>query len=270
MDIIINTIDVKPDFGGIVINWENTTGKEASVSVTYKDPDDPNKKIRKTFDASKSGKGGVAGLPVEATDFSISVIDGFYNESDAVTFNATPLLEVEFDKTEWSIPGYNADSNEGTIGYSSQGREAFPKGYIVAIFDGIYDTSNTASFWSSSWSPQKQYPHWYIVDLGKESIISRVALMGRMRTANTADNRAQKGHQILTCTSAGATDPGNSEVWQWEDQGIYNFDPTKTDIQSSRLLNNPTARYIKVYFPVDKKGTGNDAMIGEMWVYGSH
>jgi len=263
-EMVVNTVKATADFGGIKVEWTNdwtneVDGKSATILVSYLLND---KETVQRINASKSGVNSISGIPAEATDFKISVVDNYGNESSSKSFTLTPYEETEFNKKEWSIPGYDSGSNSGTVGYSSQGREnPAPKGHIISIFDDKLDAN---SFWSSSWSPQLYYPHWFIIDLGKESVISRVELARRYN-----DSRMQTGHKFFTCKEAGATDANNSEVWAWEDQGTFDFNPKTDDRQNYRLLNNPSARYLKVYFPVEKKGTGNDAMIGEVWVYGS-
>lgn len=271
LDLVLPTITLSPDFGGAVVTWENTTGKKASVSITYPSPTNPGKTDKKTFDATKSGTGNIAGLSATGEiTFVATVEDAFYNESGERSFAIAPYAEVELDKSQMSIPGH-VSGTSGTIGYSSQAsnESPAPRGQATCIIDGIFDTSNTNSFWSSSWNPQMAYPHWIVVDLGAEYTVSRVEMMGRMRSANTPDDRAQIGQQFLTCTTAGASDPTNSEVWAWEDQGTYDFNPKTLDHQSFRLSNNPKTRYLKIYFPLDKKGSGSDAMVGEIWVYGA-
>lgn len=257
------TITAEADFGGIKVEWKNTTGKPAKVVVSYLLN---GRKEQRSFNANKSGSGSLSGLPVEEFEFTIGATDAYGNQSETKTFVLTPYSEIEIPKSLMSIPGYVESSTEETIGYSSQASNednnpGAIKGRAIAIIDR--DISKD-SFWSSSWAPQKQYPHWIIIDLGKEYVISRVELMRRIN-----DKRMQKGHQFLTCTEAEATDMTNSEVWAWEDQGTFDFNPNTDDVQSYRLSKNPKARYLKIYFPLDKKGTTNDAMLGEAWIYGA-
>jgi hypothetical protein len=254
------TISVKPDFGGAVIEWTNESGKEARVIVAFPDPEKPDKVKKVEFDASQSGKGYLSGLPATSMKINVSVQDGFYNESEPVSFTLTPYAESKIPKAGWSIPGYNPNSSAETIGYSSQAINEGGDNKAIAIFD---DKVNT--FWHASWSgPSTQYPHWIIVDMGQDVTISRIEL-----TRRQGNSQAQKGEQILTCSAANAANPNDPTTWGWEDQGTYPFDITINDAQSVRLVNNPKARYIKLYFGTDVKGSSNYAMLAEMTVYGA-
>lgn len=262
LEIIPATIDMKPDFGGAVVTWTNTTGKDARVSVTYSVAGSP---VRNDFNANKSGSGTISELSAEKTVFTVTVQDKYGNASEGVIFELTPLAEVKISKDKWSIPGYVENSPNGTIGYSSQatsGEGSAPGGRAVAILD-----DNVSTFWHASYQGglTSTYPHWIVIDLGEELTISRVTLTRRQNNAS-----GQKGQQILTCTAAGATDPTNSLVWAWADQGTSDFSQVTLGPQSFRLSNNPKARYLKIYFPAALKGTGNYAILADVQVYGSY
>ncbi|MDR1882620.1 MAG: DUF4959 domain-containing protein [Prevotella sp.] len=265
---IPKTISVKDDFGGVAIGWTNNSGKEAYIIVAYADPANENRIKKESIDASKSGTVNITGLPGNVSkNFDLSVRDGFFNESEVVTYTAVPLVEIKIDKSRWSIPGYNPNSAAETIGYSSQAINEGTANKAIAIIDD----NVTSTFWHASWSnPSTVYPHWIVVDMDREVTISRVELVRRPnRTSESQYNEFQTGQQILTCTEAGATDPDNSKVWAWEDQGSSSFDRSTSNPTSVRLSKNPKARYIKLYFDASVKGTSNFAQLGEITVYGA-
>jgi len=169
------------------------------------------------------------------------------------------LVPEKMSKEGWSIPGYNPDSDLGTIGYSSQATNEGDKNKIVAILDDDLET-----FWHARWggSGGTDYPHWFIVDLGKDVSLAQVSMTRRL-----GNNNVQKGYQILTCNESGATDLGDPTVWAWEDQGEYSFDPDTNDAQIQAIMKVPTARYIKVYMDTKFKGRGNYAMLADFSVY---
>lgn len=252
---VISTVSIVPDFGGGVISWENETGKILLISVTYPDPENPTARETVTFTSSETGKDFITNLPADPTTLEVTVSDQYKNSSDPVSFDITPLEESLISKDIWSVPGFDADSPYGTIGYSSQQTSA----NILNIFDG--DVNN---IWHASWSAfSSSYPHFYIIDFGKEVTISRIGMVRR-----PGDSRGQTGQQFLTCSTDGATDLSDPTTWSWEDQGSYAFDPTTDAEQTYRLTNNPKARYVKVYFGVEYQGGMQYALLGEMNVYG--
>lgn len=167
-----------------------------------------------------------------------------------------PAPPVKMNKTGWRIPGYNPNSNEGTIGYSSQHRS--DGGGVPSIID-----DNLATYWHASYSnPKSKYPHWIIIDLGEEVTIAQVGMARRM-----GDGRGQKGYQVFTCKSTGAVNLNNPNTWEWEDQGDISFDPNRDGIQIQPLSKFPIARYVKIYIPEKFKGMNDFAMIGDFSVF---
>ncbi|MDR1887321.1 MAG: DUF4959 domain-containing protein, partial [Prevotellaceae bacterium] len=227
---IYSTITAKSDFGGVIVSWDNTLGKKAFVVALYPNPDNPSEKLLRRFDATRSGSGYVsAGLNITAIDLELYATDKYHNESEKKNVRVEVYAETEFNKSEWSVPGYVDNSQNETIGYSSQATNegASPNGRVIAIFD-----KNLATFWHARWgSPATNYPHWYIIDLGKEVTISRVEMARRQ-----GNSQGQKGQQFLTCTAAGAANPADPTTWAWEDQGSYSFDAATNNVQSYRLL----------------------------------
>ena len=265
-NIVLPTVTLTPDFGGVMINWENKTGKDLTIEIEYMLED--GSKQSKSINAKSSiqeGNDAIAGFTQGAEHpFTVSIKDRFEHRSEEKIINQEVLQEQKIDKSIWDIPGYNADSNQGTIGYSSQAINEDKDGRINrarAIFD-----NDVNSFWHARWS-DTDYPHWYIVDLGKEVIISRIEMTRRQGNA-----KGQKGQQIFTCTAAGRTAADNNlngtDGWQWEDHGEFPFNIAIDDAQSCRLKANPAARYVKVLFTQEHKGEDKFAMVGEMSVYG--
>ncbi|TDN97125.1 DUF5126 domain-containing protein [Sunxiuqinia elliptica] len=257
---VISTINIIPDFGGGIISWENETEKELAINISYPDPENSTNIKMITFFSSESGEDYISGLPASKIDFNVTVADKYDNHSEAMTFSLTPLAEKEILKDNWSILGYVDDSPFETIGYSSQSISdgASPNGRIIAVID-----NDKGTFWNADWQHAAKYPHWFIVDLGKEVTISRIVLSRRQ-----GNNKGQKGHQFLTCTNSSAGDVTSPTTWGWEDQGEYDFNINTDEEQSYRLVKNPKARYIKVYFDEKFKGIVNNAMLSDMKVFG--
>ena len=164
------------------------------------------------------------------------------------------ILSERMPRTEWKVPGYDA-TDYGTIGYSSQD---FTYGNnMLNLFDG-----NTATIWHTDWATlNPDYPHWFIVDLDEEVIITHVSLIGRIGWDTEAS-----GFELFTCTEAGAQDLSNPDTWEWESQGEFTFDISSDEEQKYAMRNFPTTRYIKVFMDTKFRTTQN-ATFSEFYVY---
>lgn len=269
--VVAQTIDVEPGYGGVNVSWENTSTAAVNVVLNYHVKADATKQGTakfavgggtkgKRFVALATGNAQVAGG--ETHVINVTTQDAEENASDVFTFERTPKAITPLtNKAEWSVPGY-VDAYGETIGYSSQeagGEGATPKGRVVAMFDDNNDT-----FWHTAWkdSNKRTYPHFCIVDLGKDTEISNIGI--RRRTGNAGTH---KGQTIYTCpTDAAAdSDPAN---WSWTDHGNSAFDPTTDNTQLFGFAQGTVmARYIKLYFAATDKGTSDFVMISELNVY---
>ena len=59
---------------------------------------------------------------------------------------ATPVPAVKIDRSNWSFPGYNANSSDATIGYSSQeaigegDKDGLKNGRVTSMIDSSLNT----------------------------------------------------------------------------------------------------------------------------------
>lgn len=212
-ELISPTVKIDPDFGGVIVSWENVTGKQVYIDVTYLD--NSGGQTTKRFLNTATGSAMIDGLNV-ATDkmFTITVSDKFGNSSEERIISSGVYEEIKIDKTNWSIVDFSSDAT-------------YDNGHIQHVIDGL-----TTSFWHSSWSPLAPVPHWFIVDMKKEYVISNLSCSRR-----TNNNTGHKTHKFYT-----SIDGEN-----WEDQGTFNFNTETNDEQRYRIKNNPTARYFKFY-----------------------
>jgi hypothetical protein len=258
VDIVLDSADLK----GVFVRWKNETGKKVNVEVSYIGRDGA--LAVNTFSAAESGEALISNISTApAKQFSVVVKDSRQNVSGKREFTLDVVTTSYLDQSTWSVPGYDGNSKEGTVGYSSQALNeataASPKnGSVLAIFDGDIN-----SFWHASWSsPSTVYPHWFIVDLGKEYAITHVEM-----TRRQSNSGGQKGFALFTCTADGAADASNPETWNWQSQGEFIFDQTVLTPQNYKLNANPQTRYIKVYMDTQHKGSSNYAMVAEFGAY---
>jgi hypothetical protein len=247
---------------GVYVRWKNETGKKITVEVSYINKDGA--LAVNTFSAAESGEALISNISTaSAKQFSAVARDERQNVSGKREFTLDVIIASYLNRSKWSVPGFDENSRYGTIGYSShalnEASATYPNnGSVMAMFDGEVN-----SFWHASWSaPNTEYPHWFIIDMGKEYAITHVEM-----TRRQGNSGVQRGFQLFTCTDDGATDANNPNKWNWLEQGEYKFDHSINAPQNYRIAGNPRVRYLKVYMDVEHKGSGNYAMIAEFGVY---
>ena len=169
--------------------------------------------------------------------------------------------EEILSRAGWTFPGYNVNSQDETIGYSSQATNEgeVPNGRVVAMIDG-----NKNTFWHARWSPNaSNFPHWFIVDLGETVEINAVMLQRRQN-----DDRMQTGYRLYTCEDIPFNPNDPVSGYAWEYQGDFPFNPNIDNEQTNRLENMVKARYVKMYFDESHRGTSAYTMIAEFGLYG--
>ena len=172
------------------------------------------------------------------------------------------VTDPEFiDRSNWKFPGYQDNSQDGQIGYSSQANNegASPNGRVIAMLDG-----STSTFWHACWSPASSFPHWFIIDLGEETEIG-----GLMYYARENDTRGETGLQLFT-TDMDLTNnqAALSELAIWENRGRFTYPPGGNTYRNFAILPPyPKARYIRVYFGPEYKGSIEYTMIAEFGLY---
>lgn len=270
---VAKTITLVPDLGGINVNWKNAYNTSVYISLNYRSASDSKKAGTYKFQVNGNTEskqfvqlsyGDNQFLSGEECIVNVTTEDTDENASDPIEFKITPIAVVKISKVNWSFPGYNDSSNAGTIGYSSQesigeGGGKSPAGRVIAMLD-----DDLTTYWHASWKQASNYPHWFIVDMGKNVTISSIEM-----TRRQGDARGQKGQIFYTCSDEDAANKDNPDSWTWTNHGSFAFDPGIDAPQVYRINSNPVARYIKVYFGTEHKGTGAQAMVSEINVYGA-
>lgn len=266
----LNKITVDPNLGGINVGYINEFDESFYVVVDYKSKADASKSGTFKFEVAPKAQGGKfvqlaygdgQVLAGEECIIDVHTEDAYENASDSRQFTVTPQETKLLDRSGWTVPGFNHNSCDGTIGYSSQeaGGEGATNGRVTCMFDG-----DTGTFWHSCWKgANPDYPHWFIVDMGEEHTIASIEITGRLKNTNE-----QKGVQILVCTDTDAAAKDKPDTWTWQDMGEFSFDPNNDKPQMVDLTSKlPKARYIKVYLDKKFKGASKYAMISEFNVY---
>lgn len=266
----LNKITVDPSLGGINVGYINEYDESFYVVVDYKAKADASKSGTFKFEVAPKAQGGKfvqtaygdgQVLAGEECIVDVHTEDAYENASDSRQFTVTPQETKLLDRSGWTVPGFNNNSSDATIGYDSQESrgEGATNGRVTCMFDG-----NTGTFWHTRWKgASPDYPHWFIVDMGEEHTIASIEITGRLKNSGE-----QKGEQILVCTDADAVAKDKPDTWGWQDMSEFTFDPNNDKPQMVDLTSKlPKARYIKVYIDKKFKGAGNFAMISEFNVY---
>ena len=152
------------------------------------------------------------------------------------------IQAAKLDHSGWSIVG--CDSEEPKEAEWSDSPIA---GLAQAAIDG-----NLTTFWHSQWDKaQPGYPHWFIVDMGREYVISSFVCYRRQ-----GNNGGQTEHKFEVSLD------GNN----WSDMGTFAFDSQKDAGQTYTMVLLPEARYFRY---TATKGPNQYAFLSEIEVYGA-
>ena len=165
------------------------------------------------------------------------------------------------DRSKWRIPGYIENSPDSRPGYSSQATNENPKpnGLVICLL-----TQSDDEFWHASWSnPSTGYPHWFIIDLGELTEFGGVMIRNRNN-----DSRGSTGFQLYATDVEVARDADLAEAAIWTSYGRFPYNPNGANDQNFAILPPyPVARYVKVYFGVEYKGSIDQAMVSQFGLY---
>ncbi|AWW31575.1 hypothetical protein DN752_16385 [Echinicola strongylocentroti] len=226
---VAETVKLEPDFGSIQVLWENATEREVAVNVTYMDVNGQSKVA--VFNSSDpEGIGEISDAALEEQHYEIHVSNPVGAQSAVQTVLLAPFAESAFDKSEWEVVEISAEEEEGQK-YN------------------LYD-DDVSTIWHSPWSwSQPDYPHYFVIDLKEQKIISRVGLVNRQN-----DTRGM--------TKVGFS--GSVDNENWMDFGEFDFEQINEE-QKFRLSANPSIRYLKV---TPLEGTNFFTFLAEVNIYG--
>lgn len=263
---VASSLEVATAYGGAEIRYDNTTEASVIVNVKYHLKSDVSKAGTSSFTISPNTKGTqIVSLAVGNSEFvngedavvEVATADVDGNSTDFKGFDVYVKKVKKIDRSNWSFPGYE-DSYNPQFGYSSQeagGEGPSPKGRVIAMIDGNEDT-----FWHTAWKQKSSYPHFFIIDMGEEHVVTNYTI--RRRGGN---NKTNVGQTFYTCPASEANGT-NPEGWGWTVQGWNKFNNEIDDHQIFSATKQEKARYVKVYFAEKDKG-GDFVMISEFNVY---
>lgn len=197
---IMESVKIRNDFGGILLNWENPD--EAEVVLTVLTPNELNKltAIENFYTKAKTGKGNLRGYPPVERVFGIVLRDRWGNHTDTLTGTYLPILEERLDKkkfAKWNPPG---------IPYQELG--GWP---ISRMWDNLLGNPGF------SWPLTATLPGSFTVDLGQTAKLSRFKVFQRATTEQLYTGGNVKKFQVW-----GSSHPNvNDDFATWVKLGDY-------------------------------------------------
>jgi hypothetical protein len=174
---IFRTVTVEPDWGGVLVKWENPLEAEIGVYLLVDSAgllrEITNDANNPRFPAVKETSCSFRGfLPVRTT-FGIVLVDKWSNKSDTLRQAVTPIFETELVK---DYPNVMKVPNLPWDNLSDNGNSQ----RVNYIFDGVIDATGYAQWHTGESQVSTKYrytiPVLFTIDLGVEANLSRFKL----------------------------------------------------------------------------------------------
>ncbi|AIM35717.1 hypothetical protein KO02_02760 [Sphingobacterium sp. ML3W] len=208
------------------VTWDNTINEKITVKVDYL-----SNGMAKSAQVSSDAVSGLLSFEIgnNTTDLKVTLTG-----KEGISTVFVPLSEYT-DKASWKITISDEQSGDG--------------GGAAALIDNDINT-----FWHSDYGTPIPFPHWFIIDFGKERSLSKIGLIKRHNASNgfIAYNIevSLDGTNFTTVANALAFDPTNGE---WQD---YLF---------SKVVE---ARYVRITMTKPKNDGDNFTHLGEFRAFG--
>jgi hypothetical protein len=195
---IINTLVLIESFGGIKLSWKNPLGEEIVFGALMRDDEGNFKHIETIYSTESEAIRAIRGLDAKPIDFAFYIRDMYYNYTDTVYAQLTPLFETELDKSNFMAlrisPLFTFHGYGGTR--------------MSAMWDNIYNVDDNLCYLVGP-IDEKIY---FGFDMGIEAKVSRFRLWTRL-------NWMYQLHHIRyfeiwgTNDPAATTDPDSWDGW---------------------------------------------------------
>ena len=265
---VAKTLDVVPDFGGLLVTWNNPNRADIAVNVEI---EDHNKEYvpKETFYSSMAaGKGSIRGMDTIPFYFRTYIQDHWGNRSDVKYDTIVPIYETQFDKLKFAkitTPGdiqpYNSDYDIHRIWDGNNGG------------DPCYSSPAGTGIWPQAIS----------MDMGIVAKLSRLRLF--QRTSNAAYVYAEGNLRHFEVWGCAEFDP-TKEGWdQWtklmdcESVKPSGYPYGQVSLEDEAVAkngedfvndpNNPPVRYLRIYV-TRTWSDGANFQIGEIELYGDN
>lgn len=205
---ITSSFTYQPDFGGLKVNWKNETGNEIVLTLMSYD-EEMSEYIDKdaVYSSSKNGQYSFRGFESKSTRFGLYVRDKYFNVSDTVRFELTPMYETVIKTDNFArVMDIPLDDLSNLSGWG------FEK-----MWDGVTQGDN--GWHSADDGEAARTPHYWTCDLGSPVKLSRFTLWHRTTIPFGNNN-------IKTFELWGATEYNkeNKDKAYWDKGGAWETD----------------------------------------------
>ena len=173
IELVKESIELKPDFGGISISWDNPSEKTVYTHFSY-DDSEGNNIVRFLSSSRANEKFVVRDMDTTRKEFYVQVEDFYGNKTDKVSKGSySPWYEEQIDKSLWTLV-----SNMSVDGNAWEGS-------TVNMWDGVVDTKESGSdnsyamIWRNNNGGQLNFPLDIVIDMNASVIINRLVVWQR-------------------------------------------------------------------------------------------
>ncbi|MDR2563467.1 MAG: DUF4959 domain-containing protein [Prevotellaceae bacterium] len=267
---IFESMNMTPGFGGVQIVWENPNKTDVVIYLIAADSLGDIYVADIVYSNSAEGRFNLRGFDTTKRLFGGFIRDKWDNYSDTLQGLFSPLYEIKFDKSKWSMRGLPGD-NTTEFGWGWQ-------------WSAMYDESTGEP---GAHTGVGRTPMLFTLDLGDTVVLSRYTLWHRLGDWSYGHHNPRKWKLYGTVSLAG--DKPND---YWEGEGFkndwtflmdcYSFKPSGDDnpfvTQEDRDYANrgfefefdsnlPPVRYIRFY--IESNWSGGDMIhIAEVSFWG--
>ena len=187
VNVMRNSLKVRADFGGFVVDYENPSRAELSMYLYQRDTLTKEMKFyeARVFSQAK-GSHQFVGLPNITNDFQIFIRDQYENTSEPLEFTDRPWREEYMDKKLFQYVGepavYDKDDWWAWMGRPTN------------LWDDIVGPWNFAQT-----DPGQDYPHYFCIDMGKTVPIGRILIQLRLGDSEIFTANCIKQFDVYGC-----------------------------------------------------------------------
>lgn len=161
---VFKTIEITPDFSGIVLNWKNENKDLLGFFIYAINDDGKWEEKALTFSSKETDRRSLRGFDTKDRKFGVQIMDRFGHKTDTLVVSRTPLFEKMLDKKKFK-DGYLAGDNN--TNHSNRP--------LSNIWDDkvnvIWHTVPNAGF---------TMPETFTIDLGVDALLSRMVMWNRL------------------------------------------------------------------------------------------
>lgn len=273
IDLILSSMNIHTDFGGIKVTWENVLSSEVGITVLADNGKGELEEGETLFTDMRNGDYSFRGYNDQERTFAVFLIDKWGNVSDTIKKSVTPYFEKLLDKKQHKrllLPMDNKTQGGGNWAFSY-----------------MFDDKVGENGWHTQDGNGGKLPLYFTIDLGVNAKLSRFKLWHRPGT-----NYAYKHYNIKAFEVWGTAEykPNMDEAywtneWKTSWEHLGNFVTNKPSGMDGEVTNSDreyAANGFEFIIPLEAKNMrylrfvmtsnwsgGSDVHISELSFYGN-